>query len=180
VIATTPRFVINDYTGAFRRNEGPRMPSLKIVSKKMTCTLITGLLACCVLSGCVSKPSFSPGPADSDAPAEFSETESGLKYRVLRKGNGNKPKPSNTVKVHYAGTLDDGTEFDSSYRTGEPVSFGLTQVIPGWTEGLQLVDVGGMIELQIPSKLGYGDQGVPGSIPPGATLYFTVELFEIR
>jgi len=151
------------------------MPSLKIAS-----TLIAGVLASFVLTGCVSKPSFTPGPADPDAPSEFSETESGLKYRVLRKGNGNKPKPANSVQVHYAGTLDDGTEFDSSYRTGKPVSFGLTQVIPGWTEGLQLVDVGGMIELQIPSKLGYGDQGVPGSIPPGATLHFTVELFEIR
>lgn len=151
------------------------MPSLKIAS-----SLIAGALACFVLTGCVSKPSFAPGPADPDAPTEFSETESGLKYRVLRKGNGSKPKLADSVQVHYVGTLDDGTEFDSSYRTGKPASFGLTQVIPGWTEGLQLVDVGGMIELQIPSKLGYGDQGMPGSIPPGATLHFTVELFEIR
>lgn len=131
------------------------------------------------LSGCVSKPSFSPGPSDPDAPTEFSQTESGLKYRILRRGDGTKPKVSDCVKVHYVGTLDNGMEFDSSYRTGKPITFSLQQVVPGWTEGLQLVERGGMIELEIPPELGYGDAGAGGAIPPNATLHFTVELFEI-
>lgn len=131
------------------------------------------------IGGCVSKPSFSPGPADPDAPTEFTQTESGLKYRILRRGDGTKPKVSDSVKVHYVGTLDDGTEFDSSYRTGQPVTFALRQVVPGWTEGLQLVERGGMIELEIPPELGYGSAGAGGAIPPNATLHFTVELFEI-
>jgi len=129
--------------------------------------------------GCVTKPSFSPGPADPDAPSEFSETASGLKYRILRRGDGTMPKVSDTVKVHYVGTLDDGTEFDSSYRTGRPATFALQQVVAGWTEGLQLVERGGMIELQIPPELGYGSAGAGGAVPPNATLHFTVELLKI-
>jgi len=98
----------------------------------------------------------------------------------LRKADGPKPTASNSVKVHYVGTLDDGTEFDSSYRRGQPITFGLSQVVPGWTEGLQLVNEGGMIELEIPPELGYGQAGSPGSIPPNATLHFIVELLEIQ
>ncbi len=129
--------------------------------------------------GCVSKPSFSPGPADPDAPTELTQTESGLKYRILRRGNGSKPQVSDRVKVHYVGTLDDGTEFDSSYRRGQPATFSLRQVVPGWTEGLQLVERGGMIELEIPPELGYGSTGAGSDVPPNATLHFTVELIEI-
>jgi len=137
------------------------------------------LLLTAWFGGCVTKPSFSPGPADPDAPTEFSETASGLKYRILRRGDGTMPKVSDTVKVHYVGTLDDGTEFDSSYRTGRPATFALQQVVAGWTEGLQLVERGGMIELQIPPDLGYGSAGAGGAVPPNATLHFTVELLEI-
>ena len=121
-----------------------------------------------------------PGPADNDAPSEFTATASGLKYKILRKGNGEKPKASNTVTVNYRGWLDNGKEFDSSYKRGEPISFPLNRVIPGWTEGMQLVSKGGMIELEIPSELGYGARGAGGAIPPNARLHFLVELIDIR
>jgi len=140
---------------------------------------LIGLFLLCLV-GCPAKPSFTPGPTDPDAPTEFTQTESGLKYRILRKSAGRKPDPSNKVSVHYAGWLDDKTEFDSSYRRGQPASFVLNQVVAGWTEGLQLIGEGGMIELEIPSFLGYGPGGMPGSIPPNATLHFNVELLEIR
>lgn len=122
----------------------------------------------------------SPGPQDPDAPTEFTTTESGLKYRILRRSDGRKPTASNSVTVDYVGWLDNGREFDNSYIRREPTSFGLSQVVPGWTEGLQLVGEGGMIELEIPYELGYGAQGSPGSIPPFATLHFKVELHEIK
>ena len=121
-----------------------------------------------------------PGPRDPDAPEEFTTTDSGLKYRILRKGDGPKPKASDTVEVHYRGTLDDGTEFDSSYSRGQTISFPLSGVIPGWTEGMQYVGKGGMIELEIPSDLGYGPRGMPPTIPGGATLHFIVELVNIK
>ena len=90
-----------------------------------------------------------------------------------------KPQVSDKVYACYRGTLDDGTEFDSSYKRGQPIEFPLSGVIPGWTEGLQYCPVGGMIELEIPSDLGYGPGGTQG-IPGGATLHFLVELIEIR
>lgn len=123
-----------------------------------------------------------PGDIDEDAAKEFKTTESGLKYRILRKGDKeNKPTAANRVTVHYKGWLDDKTIFDSSYQRGDTISFGLGQVVKGWTEGLQLVGKGGMIELEIPSELGYGARGTPGGpIPPDATLHFLVELFEIK
>ncbi len=120
------------------------------------------------------------GKVDADAPKAFLATSSGLKYRVLRKGTGEMPKATSTVKVNYHGWLDDGKVFDSSYERREPIEFPLNGVIPGWTEGMQLVAPGGMIELEIPSKLGYGARGIPGVIPPGATLHFLVELIEVR
>jgi len=120
-----------------------------------------------------------PGPIDGNAPSEFTETPSGLKFRILRKGAGSKPTARDRVTVHYKGWLDDGTIFDSSYRRDDTISFGLNQVIAGWTEGMQLVGVDGMIELDIPYELGYGERGSPGAIPPKARLHFVVELFEI-
>ncbi|MBQ9417756.1 MAG: FKBP-type peptidyl-prolyl cis-trans isomerase [Bacteroidales bacterium] len=106
-------------------------------------------------------------------------TESGLKYRRLTEGNGKHPAATDRVKVHYTGTLIDGTKFDSSVDRGEPLTFPLNQVIPGWTEGLQLMDEGSKFLLYIPYQLGYGEQPV-GSIPPGSTLIFEVELLEIN
>jgi FKBP-type peptidyl-prolyl cis-trans isomerase len=121
------------------------------------------------------------GKVDADAPKAFTKTASGLQYRVLRKGAGAAPKASNTVKVNYHGWLDSGKVFDSSYERREPIEFPLNQVIPGWTEGMQLVGSGGMIELLIPSDLGYGPRGTPGGpIPPNATLHFLVELIDVK
>jgi FKBP-type peptidyl-prolyl cis-trans isomerase FkpA len=120
------------------------------------------------------------GKVDKDAPKTFTPTKSGLKYRVLRKGTGDMPKATNKVKVNYHGWLDNGKVFDSSYKRGEAISFPLNRVIPGWTEGMQLVGEGGMIELEIPAKLGYGDEGAGADIPGGATLHFLVELLEIQ
>ena len=112
---------------------------------------------------------------------DFASTPSGLRYRILRVGSGPKPSATDRVTVHYRGWLDDGSEFDSSYKRGSPATFPLSQVVPGWTEGLQLVYEGGKIELEVPSDLGYGQRGTPdGSIPPGATLHFEVELIKIR
>jgi peptidylprolyl isomerase len=120
-----------------------------------------------------------PGPVDADAPEEFTETESGLKYRIRRASEGDHPTADEAVTCHYKGWLDDETVFDSSYQRGEPATFPLNGVIAGWTEGLQLIGEGGMIELEIPSDLGYGAQGRPGKIPGGATLHFLVELVDI-
>ena len=120
------------------------------------------------------------GTIDADAPKSFTKTASGLEYRVLRKGQGGNPKATNKVKVNYHGWLDDGKVFDSSYKRGESIECGLNQVIPGWTEGMQLVGEGGMIELVIPSNLGYGKRGAGGVIPPDATLHFLVELLEVK
>lgn len=106
-------------------------------------------------------------------------TKSGLQYQVLTPGSGAKPKATDVVKVHYRGTLLDGTEFDSSQRRKKPATFPLNRVIPGWTEGLQLVPVGGKYRLFIPSRLAYGKRGSPPRIGPDATLIFDVELLEI-
>lgn len=107
-------------------------------------------------------------------------TPSGLQYEVIESTIGQKPKATDTVKVHYEGTLIDGTVFDSSYKRGEPISFGLNQVIAGWTEGVQLMSVGSKYKLYIPYNLGYGAQGAGGSIPPYSALIFTVELLAIE
>jgi FKBP-type peptidyl-prolyl cis-trans isomerase len=120
------------------------------------------------------------GKIDADAPKTFTTTSSGLKYRILRQGSDKKPKATSTVKVNYEGWLDNGKVFDSSYKRKEPISFPLNRVIPGWTEGMQLVGEGGMIELEIPSKLGYGDRGAGADIPGGATLHFLVELLQVQ
>jgi FKBP-type peptidyl-prolyl cis-trans isomerase FklB len=106
-------------------------------------------------------------------------TESGLQYEVLKMGKGKKPSATDKVKVHYHGTLIDGTVFDSSVERGEPTSFGLNQVIKGWTEGLQLMPVGSKFRFYIPQELGYGAQQA-GSIPPYSTLIFEVELLSIE
>ena len=111
--------------------------------------------------------------------AGVKSTESGLQYKVVTEGKGAKPAATDTVKVHYTGTLLDGTKFDSSVDRGEPAQFALNQVIPGWTEGLQLMPVGSKYEFWIPSELAYGDRATPGPIGPNATLHFEVELLEV-
>lgn len=143
-----------------------------------TLSLAFAAVLMCSCASNVSSSSSLPGPADPDAPTDFTTTDSGLKYRIMRKSDGRKPTASQEVKVHYRGWFDDGTEFDSSYQRGEPASFPLNAVIAGWTEGIPLIGEGGMIELEIPSDLGYGPRGRP-SIPPNARLHFTVELLEV-
>ena len=111
---------------------------------------------------------------------EVKTTPSGLQYEVLESTLGQKPKATDTVRVHYEGTLIDGTVFDSSYKRGQSISFGLNQVIKGWTEGLQLMSVGSKYKLYIPYQLGYGAAGAGADIPPYAALIFTVELLGIE
>ncbi len=107
-------------------------------------------------------------------------TASGLQYKVLTQGTGPRPTSANTeVEVHYEGRLINGTIFDSSYQRGETINFFLNQVIPGWSEGVQLMPTGSIYEFYIPAELGYGARGVGGVIPPNATLIFKVELVKV-
>lgn len=107
-------------------------------------------------------------------------TESGLQYEVITMGEGEKPSATTEVTVHYKGTLIDGKTFDSSYDRGQPATFGLNQVIPGWTEGLQLMPVGSKFKFYIPYQLAYGERGAGGSIPPYSALIFEVELISMK
>lgn len=107
-------------------------------------------------------------------------TASGLQYQVLREGNGQSPKATDTVECHYEGTLIDGMKFDSSYDRGQTATFPLNQVIAGWTEGLQLMKEGGKYRFFIPYELGYGERGAGASIPPFSTLVFDVELVSVK
>ena len=123
-------------------------------------------------------PDAAAAPATSN---EMKITASGLKYQVLKHGSGTKsPKATDTVKVHYHGTLLNGTVFDSSVQRGEPISFPLNGVIPGWTEGLQLMHIGDKFKFEIPPNLAYGDRSPGAGIPPNSTLVFEVELLAIE
>ncbi len=112
--------------------------------------------------------------------ADVVTTASGLQYKVITMGTGPKPKADQTVTVNYRGTTIDGKEFDSSFKRGEPATFGVGQVIGGWTEAIQLMPVGSKWELYIPADLAYGDHGSGEHIPPGATLIFEVELLSVK
>jgi FKBP-type peptidyl-prolyl cis-trans isomerase FkpA len=107
------------------------------------------------------------------------KTASGIGITMLKEGTGPNPKATDTVKVHYRGTLTNGKEFDSSYGRGQPATFPLNRVVPCWTEGVQTIKVGGKAKLVCPPNLAYGSRGVPGVIPPDSTLIFEVELLEI-
>ena len=118
--------------------------------------------------------------AENKSKAGITTTTSGLQFEVVEEGNGQKPAATNTVKVHYHGTLIDGTVFDSSISRGEPATFGVHQVIPGWTEALQLMSVGSKYRLYIPQELAYGAHPHPGgAIKPFMALIFDVELLDI-
>ena len=110
----------------------------------------------------------------------YSATASGLQYKVVQEGKGAVPKMGETVTVNYRGTLTDGTEFDSSYKRGQPASFVVGEVIPGWNEGLQMMKVGAKYKLAIPAALAYGPRGQGGAIPPNAVLLFEVELLDVK
>lgn len=113
-------------------------------------------------------------------PAKAKKTASGLEYEVLAEGMGASPGPKSNVVVHYVGWLEDGKEFDSSYRRGEPARFGVGQVIRGWTEGLQLMKPGAIYRFKIPPGLAYGEKGAGQAVPPNATLVFEVDLLQVR
>lgn len=154
---------------------------------------LLSLSAVLVLAGCSQEnrpPAPPPAatnavasvPAAATAPdASIITTASGLKYQVLKHGTGTvSPKATDTVKVHYHGTLLDGTVFDSSVERGEPISFPLNRVIPGWTEGVQLMKVGDKFKFTIPPELAYGPASPSPKIPANSTLVFEVELLEIQ
>jgi FKBP-type peptidyl-prolyl cis-trans isomerase len=117
--------------------------------------------------------------AQNKEKAGVKTTATGLQYEVLAAGEGDVPRPDDTVLVHYEGRLSDGTIFDSSIARGEPAAFGVGDVIPGWTEGLQLMRPGGKYRFTIPPELGYGARGAGGVIPPNAVLVFDVELLAV-
>lgn len=158
--------------------------------------VILSLAATCLLTAC-NKPAETPSaPAGTNAsstpaaaPAAgapktdnaMTTTASGLKYQVLKRGTGTvSPKASDTVNVHYHGTLLNGTVFDSSVQRGQPISFPLNAVIPGWTEGVQLMKVGDKFKFEIPANLAYGPNSPSPLIPPNSTLVFEVELLGIQ
>lgn len=150
------------------------------------------LAACCLVgcnketqtngSGNVAANAPAAGaPAPGGAQTEWKTTASGLKYQVLKQGAGSvSPKATDTVKVHYHGTLLNGTVFDSSVERGEPASFPLNRVIPGWTEGVQLMKVGDKFKFEIPPNLAYGQASPSPTIPANSTLVFEVELLGIQ
>ena len=146
-------------------------------------SLIT--LAAILSTACAATPAAKPAVADGAAPAistaRAAETlPSGVKIVYTLVGSGAQPKATDTVKVHYRGTLADGKEFDSSIKRGVPASFPLNRVVPCWTEGLQHIKVGGKATLTCPPATAYGDRGAGGVVPPNATLTFDVELLAIE
>ena len=144
---------------------GPKIPDLARARAK----------AAAEVNKKVAEPFLDKAAAEKGA----KKTGSGLVYRELKAGSGDAPKATDTVKVHYTGTLSDGTVFDSSVQRGEPATFPLNGVIKCWTEGLQMMKVGGKAKLVCPSDIAYGDAGRPPQIGPGAPLVFEVELLEI-
>jgi peptidylprolyl isomerase len=157
----------------------------------MLARLTLTLAAAICLLGCskptetpADKPAAQPAPgakADNAPKSEMTTTASGLKYQVLKHGTGTvSPKATDTVNVHYHGTLLDGTVFDSSVERGQPISFPLNRVIPGWTEGLQLMKVGDKFKFEIPPNLAYGPNSPSPKIPANSTLVFEVELLGIQ
>ncbi|RZI83902.1 MAG: FKBP-type peptidyl-prolyl cis-trans isomerase [Rubrivivax sp.] len=156
-----------------------RTPAVKTFASTSSALFGAALLA---LSCAAS--AATPAPSDATAAKSAKEkgavvTSSGLVYLSLKEGTGPSPTASDTVKVHYRGTLPDGKEFDSSYKRNEPAEFPLNRVIACWTEGVQRMKVGGKAKLTCPSAIAYGERGAGGVIPPNATLLFEVELLGI-
>jgi len=137
----------------------------------------------CLLAAVASLPAWAQGDAAAKAAKESGAvvTASGLVYKSIKEGSGASPKATDTVKVHYKGTFPDGKEFDSSYKSGGPAEFPLNGVIKCWTEGVQMMKVGGKAKLTCPAPIAYGERGAGGGlIPPNATLVFEVELLGVN
>ena len=145
--------------------------------------LAAGLAATALLNTSMAQTAQEQGKAFLAANASkpgITQTASGLQYKILEPGTGKAPKATDTVLVNYRGTLLNGTEFDSSYKRNKPIEFPLNGVIPGWTEGVQLIKEGGKVQLFIPPNLAYGSRGAGGAIGPDETLIFEVELLKVR
>jgi len=145
--------------------------------------LAAGLTATALLNTSMAQTAQEQGKAFLAANASkpgITQTASGLQYKILEPGTGKAPKATDTVLVNYRGTLLNGTEFDSSYKRNKPIEFPLNGVIPGWTEGVQLIKEGGKVQLFIPPNLAYGSRGAGGAIGPDETLIFEVELLKVR
>ena len=143
----------------------------------LTSSLLTAVLALSTVSSAIAAPDAAIAKASKEKGAVV--TPSGLVYLSLKDGTGASPSATDTVKVHYRGTLPDGKEFDSSYKRNAPAEFPLNRVIPCWTEGVQRMKIGGKAKLTCPSAIAYGERGAGDAIPPNATLLFEVELISI-
>jgi FKBP-type peptidyl-prolyl cis-trans isomerase FkpA len=144
--------------------------------------LFACLLLVCTVPALAQAAAAQPAaaqPAAAPAKPGAVVTASGLEYRVLKEGSGPSPAATDTVRVHYRGTFTDGREFDSSYTRGQPTAFPLNRVIKCWTEGVQLMKVGGKAQLTCPPAIAYGVRGAGGVIPPNTTLLFEIELLDI-
>ncbi len=142
-----------------------------------------GLAVAALLNTSMAQTALETGKAylaENASKPGITQTASGLQYKILEPGTGKAPKATDTVLVNYRGTLLNGTEFDSSYKRNKPIEFPLNGVIPGWTEGVQLIKEGGKIQLFIPPNLAYGSRGAGGAIGPDETLIFEVELLKVR
>lgn len=166
--------IVGIETNSYRLSDRFDMADRSLSSSLVRVSMLLGM---CLVVGCSA--GYGPSNYDPDAPTEFTTTESGLKYRILRKSDKKKPDAGSHVKVHYIGTLDDGTVFDSTYAKGKPATLNLYNVVKGWSEGIQLVGEGGMIELEIPPELGYGELGQRNAVPPNSTIHFIVELIRV-
>jgi len=145
--------------------------------------LAAGIFSATLLNTGMAQTSLDKGKAflaENATKPGVKQTPSGLQYKILEPGTGKSPKATDTVLVNYRGTLLDGTEFDSSYKRNEPIEFPLNRVIPGWTEGVQLIKEGGKVQLFIPPNLAYGSSGAGAAIGPDETLIFEVELLKVR
>ena len=162
------------------KNRIPSLSKLLVAALAVTATLTlntTSLMAQDTSSNLAKGQAFLKENATKSG---VKTPPSGLQYKVITEGHGKSPKATDTVLVHYRGTTIDGTEFDSSYKRNEPISFPLNGVIPGWTEGVQLMKEGGKMQLFIPSNLAYGSRGAGGVIAPDSTLVFDIELLKVQ
>ena len=149
----------------------------------MRIAALTIALALVVVSGATAQSGLQEGQRflkENATKPGVSTTSSGLQYKVLKEGTGRSPKATDVVVVNYRGTLINGKEFDSSYKSGKPIEFPLNRVIPGWTEGVQLMKEGAKYEFYIPPNLAYGSRGAGGVIGPDETLIFEVELLKVK